>query len=193
MSIKSEHGAEAVLHFSQATVTKERVAKPYRHPILDERLRKLRNRKEAKILAAAPVRVPKLLETTEYSLTMERIDGPRLRDVLTKDNAQLFGKALGSTIRKLHEADIIHGDLTTSNVLVDNHGALVLIDFGLSVHSQRKEDRAVDLHVLRETLEGTHVGEKETFWKAFAESYGDQEILTLLKEVESRGRYKAKY
>jgi Kae1-associated kinase Bud32 len=190
--MKSEQGAEAVLHFSEHTVTKERVAKAYRHPELDEKLRKLRNRKEAKILGEAPTRVPKLIAVTDYSITMERIDGPRLRDVLTQENAAHHGRELGAMIKELHGKNIIHGDLTTSNALVDKQG-IVLIDFGLSAHSQRKEDRAVDLHVLRETLEGTHVKEKEQFWEAFATAYADEEILTLLTEVESRGRYKAKY
>ena len=51
----------------------------------------------------------------------------------------------------------------------------------------------LDLHVLRETLEGTHVDEKEAFWESFAKNYDNPEILQLLEEVESRGRYKEKY
>lgn len=189
---KTQRGAEAVLTFSEQTVKKERAAKSYRHPELDSKLRRLRNRKEAKILAASPVRTPKLITADEFSITMERIHGERLRDVLTMENAAQWGGALGSMIKALHAAGIVHGDLTTSNVLVDREG-LVLIDFGLSYHSPRREDRAVDLHVLRETLEGTHVEEKEAFWKSFAESYDNPQILELLAEVESRGRYKAKY
>ncbi len=188
---RKERGAEAVLTFSEQSVHKERLAKTYREPTLDARLRKARNRKEAKILAECPVRCPKLISSDEFSLTMEFIDGPRLRDALNKKNAAQYGAELGTMIRKLHEHDIIHGDLTTSNVLVKD--GLVLIDFGLSVHSKRREDRAVDLHVLRETLEGTHVEEKEVFWESFSKAYGDQEILKLLEEVESRGRYKEKY
>jgi Kae1-associated kinase Bud32 len=187
-----EKGAEAVLTFSETSVHKERIAKAYRHPELDEKLRKLRNRKEAKILAEAPVRVPKLISSDDYSITMERINGPRLRDVLTVENAAEFGSQLGSMLSLLHEKDIIHGDLTTSNILVDN-GQLVLIDFGLAVHSPRREDRAVDLHVLRETLEGTHQKEKNVFWTALADAYTNKEALTLLEEVETRGRYKEKY
>jgi Kae1-associated kinase Bud32 len=187
-----ERGAEAVLTFSADFVRKERVAKSYRNPELDDRLRKLRNRKEAKILAAAPVRVPKLIAADDYSITMERIHGPRLRDVLNTENASEFGAKLGSMIKTLHEKDIMHGDLTTSNILVDKED-LVLIDFGLSVTTQRYEDKAVDLHVLRETLEGTHLSEAKTFWEAFVAQYANRVVLDTLKAVESRGRYKDKY
>jgi len=191
--MKTEKGAEATLNFSETTVTKERSPKQYRNKLLDEQLRKTRNRKEAKILSKATVRVPKLLDVQDYSITMERIQGPRLRDVLTIENAALFGSVLGKIVAELHSKDIIHGDLTTSNVLVENEKQLVMIDFGLSVESKRIEDRAVDLHVLKETLEGTHVKEKETFWNAFEQAYNNKPVLKLLEEVETRGRYKKKY
>ncbi len=167
--------------------------KGYRHPILDEKLRSARNRREAAMLSKAPVRVPKLLAADTYSLTLERIVGERLRDVLSPKNAVHFGAALGSMLKILHAADIIHGDLTTSNVLVDENGELVLIDFGLATTSKRREDRAVDLHVLRETLEGSHGAEKEIFWAALATSYAQEDVLRTLRTVESRGRNKAKY
>jgi bifunctional N6-L-threonylcarbamoyladenine synthase / protein kinase Bud32 len=191
--MKTERGAEALLKFQEHSVIKERIVKPYRNPQLDERLRKIRNRKEAKILLEAPVRVPKVLQVTDYSITMERINGPRLRDAITIDNAAFFGEQLGKMLSALHEKNIIHGDLTTSNVLVENGTELVLIDFGLGYQSPRFEDRAVDLHVLRETVEGTHLKEATSFWKALTESYADEKILKILEEVESRGRYKAKY
>jgi Kae1-associated kinase Bud32 len=191
--MKTEKGAEAVLTFSQDTVHKERIAKTYRVPELDDKLRRLRNRKEAKILAAAPVRVPKLISSDEYSITMERIHGPRLRDVLTTENATAFGAQLGDMIHRLHTKELIHGDLTTSNVLVEQEKTLVLIDFGLATNSKRLEDRAVDLHVLRETLEGTHVNVAQSFWGAFTKAYADIPVLKTLEEVESRGRYKEKY
>jgi Kae1-associated kinase Bud32 len=187
-----ETGAEAVLHFSEQVI-KERVKKSYRHALLDEQLRKTRNKKEAKLLEKNPVRSPKLLHADTFSLTMERIQGPRLRDVLNIENAVYFGDQLGKMVRKLHDADIMHADLTTSNVLVENDKDLVIIDFGLGFESKRLEDRAVDLHVLRETLEGTHVQEKEVFWSAFKHAYADEKVLKLLEEVETRGRYKKKY
>lgn len=188
-----ESGAEALLSFNEDTVVKERVPKTYRNAELDEYLRTVRNRKEAKLLAKSPVRSPKLISADTYSITMERIHGPRLRDVLNTKNAAHFGSQLGTIIRKLHDANIIHGDLTTSNILVEHEKDLVIIDFGLSVESPRFEDRAVDLHVLRETLEGTHVAEKDMFWESFSKAYGDETVLKTLAEVETRGRYKKKY
>lgn len=188
---KTTTGAEAVIHFSDI-VTKERIKKNYRHPSLDEQLRAQRNRKEAKLLAEAPVRVPKIIDVKTHSISMELIDGPRLRDKLNVQNAKDLGKLTGAMIKKLHNSDIIHGDLTTSNILVDKDG-LVLIDFGLATQSKRIEDKAVDLHVLKETLEGTHIDEKEIFWESFSDSYADSRVLNWLSNVERRGRYKERY
>lgn len=187
-------GAEAVLTFSRETVHKERIRKAYRHEALDEQLRKTRNRKEAKILAASPVRSPKLLASDAYSITMERIDGKRLRDALTKATSAAYAKKLGAMIRTLHDAGIIHADLTTSNVMLETAtDDLVLIDFGLSSESSRVEDKAVDLHVLKETLQGSHSEFAEVFWDAFSRSYADDVVLGQLAKVEQRGRYKEKY
>jgi N6-L-threonylcarbamoyladenine synthase/protein kinase Bud32 len=190
-------GAEAILSFSEHTVRKERIPKPYRHPVLDERLRVARTKREASILQKAPVRVPKLVSIEKTTLTMERIDGGRLRDALNTQTVAAFGSALGSMIRTLHDADIVHGDLTTSNVLVEtNSQSLVLIDFGLSLTTKRVEDKAVDLHVLRETLQGSHPLLATTFWDAFVATYAHEPnnpVLERLQKVEARGRHKASY
>ncbi len=187
-------GAEAVLTFSEKTVRKERVRKAYRHEALDEQLRKTRNRKEAKILRACPVLCPKIIDSDAYSITMERIVGKRLRDALTKATCAAYAKKLGVMVRALHDASIIHADLTTSNVMLETAtDDLVLIDFGLSSESNRVEDKAVDLHVLKETLQGSHSDLAEVFWDAFSRSYADDAVLSQLTKVEQRGRYKEKY
>lgn len=191
-------GAEACVEFSDGTVIKTREPKGYRHPDLDRSLRKNRNRREAALLAKAPVRVPRVLSVDEFSITMERVLGERLRDRITTESAGKYGAALGTMLATLHDADITHGDLTTSNVLVETTSdELVLIDFGLAKETKRIEEKAVDLHVLRETLGGSHPLVADAFWEALSASYGASEtcraVLDRLKAVEKRGRNKAKY
>jgi len=79
---------------------------------------------------------------------------------------------IGTTLAKLHRANIIHGDLTTSNMLLRSQSAvfsgstpaeLVLIDFGLSSTSSLPEDKAVDLYVLERAFSSTHPGSNEMF------------------------------
>ena len=187
-------GAEARVTFLDATAKKERLAKGYRHSVLDEALRSARNRKEAKILEKSPVRSPKLLAHDIFSITMERIVGERLRDTLTHENAAHYAQALGRMIKTLHAANLVHNDLTTSNILVETKtDELVLIDFGLARTTKRFEDKAVDLHVLREAMEGTHPLVLQEFWTHFAKAYSDETVLQHLETVERRGRNKAKF
>jgi len=190
-----QNGAEARVDFSEHSVVKTRVPKGYRHPALDVSLRKNRNRREAVMLRKAPVRVPAVIAVDEFSITMERINGERLRDKLTSDTTARYASALGTMLATLHAADITHGDLTTSNIMVeDATDALVLIDFGLAKDTKRVEEKAVDLHVLRETLNGSHPLLADAFWEAFSASYGaDSPVLERLRAVEKRGRNKAKY
>lgn len=190
----TQSGAEATITFLATSVRKDRIAKPYRHPVLDDRLRRARTKREAVVLQKAPVRVPKLLRVEKTVLEMERIDGQRLRDELTQANAAHYGALLGTMLCTLHDADIVHGDVTTSNVLVEAATKeLVLIDFGLASMTKRIEDKAVDLHVLRETLSGSHPLLLDNFWNALLTTYTTTAVLERLKKVESRGRYKANY
>ncbi|SCV68635.1 BQ2448_756 [Microbotryum intermedium] len=72
---------------------------------------------------------------------------------------------IGESLAGMHLANIIHGDLTTSNMMVrqvepltenDPPYQVVLIDFGLSSVSPLPEDRAVDLYVLERAFASTH-------------------------------------
>jgi N6-L-threonylcarbamoyladenine synthase/protein kinase Bud32 len=119
---------------------------------------------------------------------MERVEGPLLKEVLTRENVREAGRMVG----KLHTAGIVHGDLTTSNIIVRD-GSCVLIDFGLSLVSSEIEARGVDLHVFFQTLKST-TREYPTLREAFIEGYasefpGSAEVLSREKEIEHRGRY----
>ncbi|MFT4868365.1 MAG: TP53 regulating kinase-like protein [Candidatus Nanohaloarchaea archaeon] len=101
-------------------------------------------------------------------------------------------KELGENVALLHSIDIIHGDLTTSNAIADEE--IYLIDFGLSFRSQRIEDRAVDIHLLKQVLESSHPEVSKEAWQNFLKGYSEYEdsekVLEQLEEVEQRGRYK---
>ncbi len=199
-------GAEARVdgnqHMGRRTVTKTRLPKAYRHPLLDARLRPTRCRDEAALLAAArkagvPVPVVYDLDPATATLTLERIEGQPLRDVLPADNdatACQRLKALGNLTARLHAAGLTHGDLTTSNVLVPDAkqpDALVLIDFGLGQFIEEPEPRGVDLHLVEEALEATD-GRAHALMAAFLEGYqwpGRDNVLKRLDVIRDRGRY----
>jgi TP53 regulating kinase and related kinases len=189
-------GAEAVIYKEENTVIKDRVEKSYRIPILDEELRFFRTRREQKIiekLTNAGVKVPSILASPSKSqLVMSYIDGIKLRDYVTKDNFEEIAKIVGGTLGKIHSLDIIHGDLTTSNMIFSK-GEIYFIDFGLSFVSTRIEDRAVDLHLLRQALESYHFAFWERMYEIIITYYksavsNSEDVLKRLEVVERRGR-----
>jgi Kae1-associated kinase Bud32 len=119
---------------------------------------------------------------------MEYIEGTALKKIITPDLAEKTGKLIG----RLHSCGIIHGDLTTSNIL-SKEGKLYLIDFGLSYLDKTVEARGVDVHVLFQTFESTHEDHEELI-DAFKKGYnltfsGAEDVFKREKEVGSRGRY----
>lgn len=91
---------------------------------------------------------------------MEDVSGITVKEYLYKnnDNSELAA-LIGKHLAQLHDLGIIHGDLTTSNLMLreGDISKLVFIDFGLSFHSKNDEDKAVDLYVLERALISTHV------------------------------------
>ena len=131
---------------------------------------------------------------------MDFINGKKLSENLDDlDNWKEVCLKLGENIAKLHDAGIIHGDLTTSNMIyVEKEKKVYFIDFGLGFMSERAEDKAVDLHLIRQALEAKHFLHWEKFWKVVLEGYGKTsakaaETLKRLEKVEKRGRYKEQY
>ena len=121
---------------------------------------------------------------------MEFIEGKILRDYLTEKNYKSLMKELGQKIAILHENNIIHGDLTTSNFIFNKQ--IYFIDFGLSFESHKVEDKAVDLHLLRQALESKHYKIWKECFEEVLKSYKNKEVIQRLKLVETRGRYKHK-
>ena len=193
-------------------IVKDRIKKDYRIKEIDEKLRGFRTRREAKVLGKLEKFgfVPKVLfNDKKEKLTIEYIEGPKIRDVLdelfVKDKKKCFDvcKDIAKKIRLMHDNDIVHGDLTTSNMILnekaddeDNNGVVYFIDFGLSQVSTKNEDKAVDIHLLKQALESKHYKIWEECFAVIEKEYGkeknNKEVLKRLEKVEARGRYKGK-
>jgi len=189
------HGAEAKVYEKGDYILKERLKKKYRHPSIDIKLRKLRTRSEGKLLKKVlnlGINVPKVLKSDDKKmiLEMEKIEGITVRDILDSSDEDLKNKIckeLGKTMKRLHQNNIIHGDLTTSNMIWNEK--LFLIDFGLGKVSTRVEDKAVDVHLLKECLKSKHHAHWLTYWRVFKKSYGLKRTFEQLEKVEARARY----
>jgi Kae1-associated kinase Bud32 len=192
-----QQGAEAVISLKDNQVIKDRIKKSYRITVLDNRLRKSRTKSEAKIInkLKSVINVPKIIEVKENKIIMGYIDGKKLSEHLDKlKNKNEIAEQIGEETAKLHDSDIIHGDLTTSNIIYkENEDKVYFIDFGLGFHSKRIEDKAVDLHLIRQALEAKHFNNWGSLFDSVLKGYNSKDkdkILEQLKKVEARGRYK---
>ncbi len=197
-------GAEAAIALENRKegpyVIKERVKKSYRIPQLDEKIRKQRTSMEASLLdkaRRAGIPVPMVLGSEGPKLFLEFIEGPKLKDVLNgleKGELETTSKKIGGIIGTLHSSGIIHGDLTTSNLILKNK-EIFLIDFGLGKFSHKIEDQATDLYLLYEALNSTHSQLRDICWKAIIEGYTktylkSKDVLKRFEQVGKRRRYK---
>ena len=202
-------GAEAKLYLDswhgRKVIVKKRISKRYRNPDLDRRLRRERIKIEAKLLAeskAAGVLTPIIydIDLEECSIVMQFIEGDRLSGILESLPEKLIIE-LGKDIGRLHKNGILHGDLTTSNVILNEDG-LVFIDFGLGEkiatnpknRSHRNiEERGVDLEVLFECLKAAH--SREDLFEYVLAGYGEvcsdiDDVKKRIEEIRRRVRYK---
>lgn len=197
-----KQGAEATVYKtsifapSLACVQKHRPRKTYRHPTLDARLTRQRLASEARVLQRcwrAGIAVPALYYSDgTRNLYFEYIHGASVRDALqgvgTTDGLM---SEIGRIVAQLHEIDVVHGDLTTSNFMLDPNGRVYLIDFGLSMVSAQVEDKAVDLYVLERAFASTHPKSEGMFARvlsSYAVSPRSKAVLRRLEEVRLRGR-----
>jgi len=189
-------GAEAIITHKGNFIIKNRVSKKYRHPELDKKIIKTRTKKEKNLLEKASklINSPNPKETYEVNIIkMPFIKGKKLSENLEKLDYKRISKEIGKSIAKLHDNDIIHGDLTTSNMIWVEDNKLFFIDFGLGFISKRIEDKAVDLHLIKQALEAKHFSIHKECEKIILENYNSKDktkVLEQLKKVEFRGRYK---
>lgn len=207
-------GAEAIVwemeYMGRRAIVKSRIAKPYRHPQLDAQLRSRRLTQEARVLlrlrkAGIPVPAVYELDTRRASLTMQFVRGDTLKVYLhdaagspQRRPAVVALMALtGHMVARMHLLAIVHGDLTTSNLLVDPGESdasptLWLIDFGLSFSNGTDEDLAVDLYVFERAVISAHSEFAHTLNGAFLTSYADTlkrpQVIARLDQVRARGR-----
>ncbi len=219
-----KQGAEARLYRGSflgalPAVAKERFRKQYRHPELDKQLTRDRVKAEVRALVRCKtlgVRTPTVYLSDLHSgvIVMEDLGGVTVtaRDYIKrimedegadKSDPRLVGLAskVGGMVAKLHLGGIIHGDLTTSNILVMDKSdklELVVIDFGLSFAEGSAEDKGVDLYVLERAMLSTHPNTEHLFGQVM-ESYKEtlscgkagkecREAVAKFEEVRMRGR-----
>ncbi len=184
-------GGEAEVRIYENVVEKIRKPKRYRHPKLDEVLRRSRTRTEAKIISLARrhgVPTPIVLDVEGDKIVMERIKGEPVKNVMSPE----ISREIGRMVARLHKAGIIHGDITPMNMILSD-GRIYFVDFGLSFIEDRVEPKGVDVHVYFESLKACFDDWeklKEAFIEGYMEEYDKaEEVLERAKEIELRGRY----
>jgi len=197
-------GAEAEIRqgtwLGRDVVIKSRVPKSYRHPDLDRSLRSMRMRNEARLIheareAGVPTPIIYDIDPVNAEITMEHIKGPRVKDELdsaTEDRVKELCREIGRSVAYLHRNGIVHGDLTTSNMIISK-GRMWFIDFSLGSRGASVEEMGVDIHLLKEAFQSAHSVLLDLFpliLEAYKENFerGD-EIIRKMKDIESRGRY----
>jgi TP53 regulating kinase-like protein len=184
-------------------VVKHRISKRYRVPDLDLSLRSSRTALEARLLsdakrAGVPTPVVYEIDRVGMRLVMEYARGEQVKMILEdldSSKRRELCELIGGQIARLHSAGIIHGDLTTSNMIRTREGKVYFIDFGLGEYSPSVEARGVDLHLLKRTLLSTHFRVADEAFEAVISGYKREfgkradEVLVRVKEIERRGRY----
>jgi TP53 regulating kinase-like protein len=199
-------GAEAELYLGDwlgfEAVFKRRVAKKYRNADLDLYIRSSRTSLEAKLLSdsrriGVPTPVVYFVDMKRTEIVMSYISGTPLKGLISRmdpDLLKLTFESIGEAVGRLHRGGIVHGDLTTSNMMVKDD-KIFFIDFGLGGYEESLEARGVDLHLMRRTLESSHYPSSEQAYSSFVDGYrriwGDVADQTLRRvgEIRRRGRY----
>lgn len=199
-------GAEAEICLSNylgyKVVQKRRIKKSYRIKNIDDRLISMRTRGESKLITEARVHgvsVPIIFDVDQGDgiITMEYLEGKRIKDILndiSEEERACLCEKIGESVARLHNNDIIHGDITTSNmILLDER--VHFIDFGLGEKNAEIEAKGVDLHVLMEALESTHSKYASCF-KYVLDGYRNELksdanlVIRKIEEIVKRGRYR---
>jgi len=204
-----EKGAEANIYsghwMDEDVIIKKRIPKTYRIEEIDGYLRKMRTKGESKLLGEAKrcgVKTPIIydIDKNESEIIMEKIIGTPVKEIFedltyngTSDIIKNLSKKIGENIAKLHNCRIIHGDLTSSNMIINNEN-LYFIDFGLGMISDLIEDKGVDLLVFKKAISGIHHNIADECFKSVLLGYQDAKsydaVVVKVREIEGRGRYK---
>jgi len=203
-------GAEASLYIAdwheKRVVIKARLPKKYRPAELDEKIRGYRTAHEPQLMheakkAGVPTPTIFLVDMKNAAITMEFVEGKQVKQLLgniSKKERQELCVKIGELIGKMHKHGLIHGDLTTSNMILSVEGKIFLVDFGLGEKNAELEARGVDLHLMKRALQSTHYQFADECFENVMTGYsvvlGAEEagkVLEKIREIERRGRYVA--
>jgi len=205
-----KRGAEACLYLAdwhgRKVIMKKRLPKKYRVTALDEQIRAYRTLHEPQLMheakkAGVPTPTIYLVDVKSATIIMEYIEGEQVKELLAKvsdGERQNLCRKIGELIGKLHKNGIVHGDLTTSNMIQTFEGKIFFVDFGLGEKTKELEARGVDLHLMKRALQSTHFQFAEKCFNAVIEGYASvlgieevKNVLDKIREIERRGRYVA--
>jgi TP53 regulating kinase-like protein len=203
-------GAEASLYLAdwhgRKVVIKKRLHKKYRPSMLDEQIRIYRTIHEPQLMheakkAGVPTPTIFLVDAENATIIMDFIEGKQIKQLLGEDSKkerQSLCLKIGELIGKLHKNGVIHGDLTTSNMIMDSEGKIFFVDFGLGEKTLELEAKGVDLHLMKRALQSTHFRFAEECFDAVIKGYSKilgtetvKNVLDRVREIERRGRYVA--
>lgn len=203
-------GAEASLYLEEwnnrKVIMKHRLPKKYRPLELDNMIRNQRTINESHIIhkakkAGVPTPTIFMVDLENFNIIMEFIEGKQVKEVLenlAKDERREICELIGTMIGNLHKNGIIHGDLTTSNMILTPYRKIVFVDFGLSERSFELEPKGVDLHLMKRTLNSTHFKHAKDSYNSVMEGYSTivtknelKKVIKKIEEIEKRGRYVA--
>jgi Kae1-associated kinase Bud32 len=199
-------GAEAEIRISEflnrVVVEKKRISKSYRIKEIDNNLITSRTKEEAKLISEARksgVCVPIIFDVNvpKGILVMQYIQGDRIKDIINdidENERRKLCILIGESIAQLHNNGIIHGDLTTSNMIFYQE-KIYFIDFGLGIKSEEVESQGVDLHVLMEAFESTHSQFPKCFsyvMQGYSNKYrlNVKSVVQKINDIVKRGRYR---
>jgi TP53 regulating kinase-like protein len=201
-------GAEASLYLMEwqgfDVVIKKRIPKTYRPPELDKLIRIYRTIHEPQLMheakaAGVPTPLIYMVNVAQSSITMQYIQGEQIKRSLneaSEERRNELCEIVGKLIGKLHSHGLIHGDLTTSNMILSPNGRIYFVDFGLSEKSSETEAQGVDLHLLKRALQSTHYPYWEECFKWVLSGYTcvvgvqkAEKVYQKICEIERRGRY----
>ena len=201
-------GAEASLYLAdwheRKAIIKTRIPKKYRPAALDEQIRTYRTIHEAQLMheakvAGVPAPLIYMVNVPEATIIMECIEGQQVKQLLNgapQERRHEICIQIGTLIGKLHSHGLIHGDLTTSNMILSSEDKIVFVDFGLGEKNTEVEAQGVDLHLMKRALQSTHYPFWEDCFKQVLCGYASvrgvecaEKVYEKIREIERRGRY----
>ena len=201
-------GAEASLYLGEwhgrRVVVKKRLPKEYRPSQLDLQIRTYRTVHEPQLMheakkAGVPTPLVYLVDVEDATIIMQYVDGRQVKQLLsevTERERQQLCFRIGCLIGVLHKRGIVHGDLTTSNMILDGNGKVFFVDFGLGEKTVELEARAVDLHLMKRALQSAHFEFADGCMRSVIEGYTSivgvevsKKLTEKVGEIERRGRY----